>query len=244
VRTAVIIPPAPLPAVMTHVHHRGVPGIAEEVKGVHSGEVVSLSVLRAPVAPRVDTDRVVALTFDDGPTPTWTPAMLGMLASKGVKATFCEIGQQVRSRPELSRAVIAGGHELCNHTLDHQEHLDRAAHAQVVQEIKGGAEAQLSVGLPRTPYYRPPGGSLGPDVTATAKAVGEQTLFWKVDTEDWKKGATPASILAKVQAEVNPGAIILMHDGGGNRGATVIALGLAIDWLRSQGYSFTFPLVD
>ncbi len=84
-----------------------------------------------------------------------------------------------------------------------------------------------------------------PTSIATALAHHEQVIYWKVDTEDWKTNATVASILHNVQTEVDPGAIILMHDGGGrSRATSVLALAVVIAWLRSQGYSFTFPVID
>jgi len=244
-KVTLALPAPPLPDVLVHAYHRGRPGFAQEVRGVDSGELVSRVVLAEPVAPRIVTEKVVALTFDDGPTTQWTQAMLNVLASRGVKATFCQIGSQVQSHPDLSRAVIAAGSQLCNHTLGHVEHLDTAPEDVVQQQIGGGADAQVQAGLPAPIYYRPPGGSLGPTVKAVARAHGEAVLFWKVDTEDWRKSATPQSILANLQSEVDNGAIILMHDGGGqSRAVSVYTAGLVIDWLKSQGYGFVFPLTD
>lgn len=237
-----ILAPASMPAVLRHVQVAGRAGREKLVVGVRSGEVVTRQVVITPVPPHQVRAKVVALTFDDGPSPTWTLPILAVLKAKQVHATFCEIGQEVQAHPELSQAVVAGGNQLCNHTLNHDEHLDREGPARLAQQITGGRGVFIAHHLPRPAYYRPPGGSLSAPIEALARADGEQVLFWKVDTEDWKRGATPQSILAKIDAEVDNGAIILMHDGGGDRSATVAALGMAIDQLRAAGYTFVFPI--
>ncbi|HEY4378660.1 MAG TPA: polysaccharide deacetylase family protein, partial [Acidimicrobiales bacterium] len=239
----VAVPPPALPTVMYHVQQAGSPGRTREVVGVRSHEVVSREVLVKPVPPHQVRGKVVALTFDDGPSPTWTPAILAILAAKHVPATFCEIGTEVNAHRDLSRAVASAGHQLCNHTLSHDEHLDREDRAAIRAQINGGRMAFAAGGLPAPRYYRPPGGAMSAAVAATARSYQEQVVYWKVDTEDWKHGATPESIMAKVQAQVDNGAIILMHDGGGDRSATVAALGPVIDQLRVAGYTFVFPIM-
>ncbi len=239
------IPPPPMDPVLVHVTERGVPGVKRQVVGVRSGEVVSDAVVREPVAPKRTAQKVVALTFDDGPSPTWTPVILKILADKGVKATFCEIGIQVKASTAISRQVLAGGHELCNHTVDHDEKLDMADQAHLDDEIGGGAKMQIDAGLGAPAYYRPPGGTLSDAIKATARANGEQTLYWKVDTKDWQKKATVESVMANLNREIDGGSIILLHDGGSNdRFVTAAALPLIIDQLRAQGYTFVFPVID
>ncbi len=239
-----VVPTPPMDAVIRRVHERGSSGRTERVVGQRSGEVVSTRVLVAPVAPKPTTRKVVAFTFDDGPSATWTPVILAMLRAKGVKATFCEIGQEVDANPAMSASVVAGGHRLCNHTQNHDEGMRGAPQARLDAQIGGGADTFARHGLPALAYFRPPGGFLSDAIEATARARGEQTLYWKVDTQDWRKGANALTIAGHLLDEVDPGAIILMHDGGGrDRGATVIALGLIIDHLRAQGYAFTFPII-
>ncbi len=243
-RTEVIeVAPAPMPDVLRHVQERGVPGKTQRVVGVESGEVVSSKVLLSPIDPRQTTRKVVAFTFDDGPSATWTAVVLAKLKEKGVKATFCEVGQEVDAHPEVSAQVVAGGHQLCNHTVNHDEGMKGAPQSQLDAQIGGGAKVFVDHQLPNPAYFRPPGGLLSPEIKATARALGEQTLYWKVDTEDWRKGADALTISRHLLDQVDPGAIILMHDGGGkDRAATVEALGLAIDYLRARGYAFTFPI--
>lgn len=239
------LPEAPLPDVMRHVQERGRPGTAEKVVGKVSKEILSRRTLTEPVDPVQTTQRVVALTFDDGPTDEWTPQVLQILAAKGVKATFCEIGEYVARRPDLAAQVVAGGHQLCNHTLAHDEGLRGAPQEQLDAQITGGHRAFTDAGLPEPPYYRPPGGFLSDAITATVRANGEQQITWKVDTEDWRRDANVLTIIDHVLRQVDDGAIILLHDGGGaTRQATVDALPVIIDLLRAQGYGFTFPLTD
>jgi len=238
------VPPPPMDDVLAHVYERGRPGRRQDVVGVRSREVVSSTLVRPPLAPKRTAAKVVALTFDDGPSATWTPQVLAVLKAKHVHATFCEIGQQVAASPELTKAVVAGGHQLCNHTLGHDEGLKGAPQATLDEQIGGGAAAFTDHGLPAPAYYRPPGGFLDDAIKATVKANKEQTLYWKVDTEDWRAGANTLSILRHILDQVDDGAIILMHDGGGSkRQATIDALGIAIDHLRADGYRFTFPII-
>ncbi len=242
-RLTTLQPPA-LPAILRRVHVLGTPGSARSVVGVDSGEVVSTEVVKEPVAPRAAQGKVVALTFDDGPTAEWTPAVLAILRQKGVKATFCQVGENVERQPDLVRQVVADGHRLCNHTQGHDEAMRGAAPAVLDQQILGGRDAITSLGFEPPEWFRPPGGFLDDAIEAKAHESGEAVVMWTVDTEDWRHGANFLTILDKVFRQVEPGAIVLMHDGGGkDRSATVATLGPMIDLLRAQGYSFTFPTV-
>ncbi|MCU1496698.1 MAG: polysaccharide deacetylase [Acidimicrobiales bacterium] len=239
-----VVPPPPMDAVLVHVTERGVAGRTERVLGETSGELVSTRVLEAPVAPRRTTRKFVALTFDDGPHEVWTAKVLALLEAKDVKATFCQVGTSVARLPELSRAVVDQGHQLCNHTLSHDGGLKGAPQASLDAEIGGGTEAFTDQGLPAPRYFRPPGGFLDDGIKRTVRDLQQQILYWKVDTEDWRTGANALTILRNLLDQVDDGAVILMHDGGGKtRQPTLDALGLAIDHLKAQGYRFTFPVI-
>ncbi|CAN5680583.1 hypothetical protein BH10ACT1_BH10ACT1_34840 [soil metagenome] len=238
-----VVPAPAMDDVLVHVTERGSAGRAEQVVGATSGDVVSTRQLLAPVAPRRTARKLVALTFDDGPNPDWTKQVLLVLKDKQVKATFCEIGEEVRSHPEISKAIVAAGHQLCNHTLGHDEGMRGAPQSQLDRQIGGGTAAFADAGLPAPAYFRPPGGFLDDAIKATVRGQDQQTLYWKVDTEDWRKGANPFSIVGHLLDEVDVGAIVLLHDGGGQREATVQALGPLIDALRAQGYQFSFPVI-
>ncbi len=99
--------------------------------------------------------RVVALSFDDGPDPTWTPQVLAVLAQAGIHATFCEIGLEIAAHPELTQAIHAQGHLLCDHTQSHP-YLTRLAPDQVAAQLAGPAQLIASlIGAPPA-FMRPP----------------------------------------------------------------------------------------
>jgi peptidoglycan/xylan/chitin deacetylase (PgdA/CDA1 family) len=234
------IPPPPMPRVMRKLWHPGLPGVATQaVVGSISGEVVSAQVTIQPSSPTPVTNRVVALTFDDGPWPD-TSQFLQLLQRAGVRATFCMIGRQVIAHADVVRTVAIAGMTLCNHTQNHNQRLDKADPGLVQAEVQGGSDALERV-LGKTPaFYRPPGGALSPSVEDEANRLGEQVLGWSVDPSDYKKPEAQ-KILASVMAQVRPGAIILLHDGGGDRTQTLAALPQMITALKAQGYSFTTP---
>jgi len=230
----------PMPDVISGLWHPGRPGRALSRKGAVSEEVVSLTELVAPLPPMPVTERLVALTFDDGP---WagTPEFLRILREKDVKATFCVVTRQLKGAGlDMAKAALAEGHHLCNHTVDHDQALPGKSQKAVDEEIIGAnTHLQDRLGI-KPAYYRPPGGKLGPKVIATAKAEGQQVLMWTVDTKDFTK-PPPEAIVGSVLGQVKPGGVVLMHDGGGDRSATLAALPEVIDRLRADGYAFVLP---
>lgn len=182
----------------------------------------------------------VALSFDDGPDPRWTPQILALLRANHVHATFCMIGRQARAHPELVRQVVAGGNALCDHTWDHDEHLPAAPPAHVAWEIGSADDAiQVASGGVRPRYFRAPGGNWSPVEFAAAGARGMHPLAWSVDPRDWARPGT-AHILQAVLA-ARAGDIVLCHDGGGDRAQTVQALRYALPVLRQRGFEFVLP---
>lgn len=180
---------------------------------------------------------VVALTFDDGPDPTWTPQVLDVLQQAGIHGTFCLVGTRVQRRPDLVRAIVADGNTVCDHTEHHVEHLDHRRRIIIEGEVGDGERAVANAGVSGPRYYRAPGGSLSPVVVDVAHRDGLAVLGWSVDPRDWK--APPAADIAGyVEAGVKPGSIVLFHDGGGDRSQTVEALRDVIATLSSRGYRF------
>lgn len=231
---------AGLPDVERSLWHPGSPSHQAELVGALSGEVA----LTAPAVPatvaRPETDKVVALSFDDGPNPSWTPQVLRILAAERVPATFCDVGRWASAHPDLVRAEVAQGETVCDHTVDHDTTLDRATHERVVFEVGRGADQVQSAAGVRPRFYRPPAGILSPDVIATAHAQGMRVLTWSVDPSDYLM--PPSNVLlTRILSQVRPGAVILLHDGGGFRAGTVGVLAQLIDTLRSEGYQFTTP---
>jgi peptidoglycan/xylan/chitin deacetylase (PgdA/CDA1 family) len=190
----------------------------------------------------VRTDRVVALTFDDGPDPENTPQVLALLAQYRVVATFCMIGAKAARHPELVRAVVAAGMRLCDHTATHNQHLAHRPEPQIEAEIVGGrADLLTAAGSDVTiEYFRAPAGRWSEPMRHIAARHGMKPLSWSVDPRDWSRPGV-AQIVTAVQQQVQPGAVIVMHDGGGQRDQTVAALATLLPWLVGQGYQFDVP---
>ena len=186
--------------------------------------------------------RFVALTFDDGPDPTYTPQILDALTRAEAVATFCMIGTNVVRHPELVRAVVERGMRLCDHTLSHDEQLPARSEQRMTAEIAGcWSELQVAAGTDvAVPYFRAPGGNWSGPLSAIAAGQHMRSLSWSVDSRDWTLPGT-ARIVAGVQQAVRPGAVVLLHDGGGKRNQTVEALNQLLPWFAAQGYRFDFP---
>lgn len=184
----------------------------------------------------------VALTIDDGPSPTWTPKVLDLLATYHVHATFCLIGEEVVRHPELVRRIVAEGHTLCDHTWDHDEHLPSRSAAVIQREIASTFHAieQASGGV-QPVYYRAPGGNWGDGQVATvARKLGMVSLNWSVDPVDWSRPGTK-KIISVVLGKTGPGDVILMHDGGGDRQQSLDALRVILPTLLARGDVFVTP---
>jgi peptidoglycan/xylan/chitin deacetylase (PgdA/CDA1 family) len=193
-----------------------------------------------PVLARGRADQpVVALTFDDGPSP-YTAQVLDILARYQVKATFFVIGMNVEKYPDLVRRIVTEGHTIGNHTYSHpllgplespgrfQHELDRADMA-----------IQAATGV-RPVLFRPPRGLRSPWMIHLALNKGYQVVMWSVSPDDWRR-PSPAVITGRVLARVRPGAIILLHDGLETLGNphmqhTVDALPDIIEGLQARGY--------
>lgn len=173
--------------------------------------------------------KLVALTFDDGPGP-FTLQIAQVLASKNAPATFFLIGRQISTRQNIIRQLRTDGFELEDHTWNHAN-LKALSLPNLRFEMESTAKAIGGV-----KYVRPPEGVYNQFVVATAHTLGLKLVLWNVDTLDWKD-KNAAHILARVEAGARPGAIILMHDAGGDRSQTLAVLPQVIDWLRARGYT-------
>jgi peptidoglycan/xylan/chitin deacetylase (PgdA/CDA1 family) len=173
--------------------------------------------------------KVVALTFDDGPSE-YTDRYLDVLREKDVPATFFEIGQEMPGREATMRRILAEGEEIGDHTMNHVEDPGYAQIAGAAERIKAYTGFQPCL-------FRPPGGAVNSSVIATAGSLGLKTITWDVDPRDWSLPGTSA-IYSNIVGNARPGAIILMHDGGGPRDETLAALPGIIDTLRAKGYGF------
>ncbi|WP_433389141.1 polysaccharide deacetylase family protein [Micromonospora sp. KLBMP9576] len=167
--------------------------------------------------------RTVALTFDDGPHPTWTPQILDRLRAAKVTATFCVLGTKARRHPDLIRRIVREGHQLCNHSWRHDLDLARRPVAEIRRDLDRTNEAiREAVPGAKVPFYRQPGGRWTREVVTVARQLGMRSLHWEVDPRDWSK-PTAATITKRVRAAARPGSVVLLHDGGGDRAATLAA---------------------
>ncbi|MDQ1395830.1 MAG: peptidoglycan-N-acetylglucosamine deacetylase [Acidimicrobiaceae bacterium] len=241
VRRQIPVPPPGLPPVERVLWSPGQPGVAESEVGVVSGEPVGPSqVVTPPVPAALVPGNVVALTFDDGPSPVWTRQVLDILAQENVKATFCQVGYAIGWDLALARAAVEQGHAVCDHTAHHMEHLESKPHSQIVQEVCEGADDVFHADGLQPQWYRAPGGNLSPEVIDVAHQRGMRVLGWSVDPDDFAHPPAPV-LLERILAKVGPGSIILLHDGGGDRSQTVAVLRPLIDSLRARGFTFTLP---
>jgi peptidoglycan/xylan/chitin deacetylase (PgdA/CDA1 family) len=180
----------------------------------------------------------VALTFDDGPWPHTTQQMLTILSQRQAPATFFVVGRQVERYPELVRREVAAGMAIGSHSYRHPQPFDRLPVARIRDEITQGRRTLVPLGI-HPVGFRPPGGAASPAVTAAAQEFGDRTVLWSVDPADWQPGVTSDQLVQRVLAAARPGAIVLLHDGGGNRSATVAALPAIIEGLRRLGLTLT-----
>lgn len=172
---------------------------------------------------------VVYLTFDDGPRPDATPAILAILARNQAKATFFVMGVRAAKYPAIVDAIRAQGNAIGNHTWSHPE-LTGQSNAAIRTEIR---RTQAVIGA--ATCFRAPYGSTSPRVERVIKGAGLRHYLWTVDTSDWMRPSTKA-IVSSVMRGLRPGAIVLMHDGGGDRSHTVAAVRTLIPAIQAAGF--------
>ena len=175
----------------------------------------------------------VYLTFDDGPHPTYTPKVLDVLARRGAHATFFVLGSLVERYPDLFRRIVAEGHTVANHTWNH-ENLAGLDHASFDETI---TRTQAALGDDATTCLRPPYGAVDAFTRDWAASLGFDLVLWTVDTNDWRRPGAE-TIAQRIVKGAMDKAIILMHDGGGNRSQTVEALAIALDRLSGRDLRF------
>ena len=178
----------------------------------------------------------VALTFDDGPSPTYTPQILALLHRYDIEATFFCVGSQVQLYPNLVKEEVDQGHLIGNHSWSHPD-MTRLSGPSLIWQITTSAETMKRVVGVRPTYFRPPYGAISATTLKYINMFGLTTVVWNTDPTDWRRPGVEA-IVQTVMRQAGNGAIILLHDGGGDRSQTVAALPLIISRLRLQGYRF------
>jgi cellulose synthase/poly-beta-1,6-N-acetylglucosamine synthase-like glycosyltransferase/peptidoglycan/xylan/chitin deacetylase (PgdA/CDA1 family) len=186
----------------------------------------------------------VALTFDDGPDPQWTPHILDLLAKHHAHATFFVIGERVNEHPELVRRMLAEGNDVGVHTFTHAELVTvplwrRQLELALCQNAIAGA-AGVNSTLMRPPFSSEPDALTADEYTALRSVTEGRylTVLADHDTEDWRRPGVPAIINAATPAP-GAGALVMMHDGGGDRSQTVAAVDSLLTILATRGYKFT-----
>ncbi len=186
---------------------------------------------------QVKTDqKVVALTYDDGPNPPYTNRLMEVLEQFGVKATFFVIGRQVEQHSETVQSLQRQGHELGNHSYSHRR-LVSTPKAAIADEIHQTDQLLQKLGSPDRIHFRSPYGYKRirlPWVLAQLKKIN---VLWNVDPRDYQAVSADA-VVDHVLAQVRPGSIVLLHDGGGDRSLTVEATARLIPQLQERGYRF------
>ena len=186
----------------------------------------------------------LVLTFDDGPDPTWTPAVLDALAELQVPAVFFVIGDQVMQYPDLVDDADAAGHLVANHTFSHP-HLERLTPRETSLELNSTARLLEGLTGKRTPVFRAPyTANVDPsrveDLTPLRRALGGGYIFVgaNIDPLDWARPGAQVIAARMLEQAERGGRVVLLHDGGGDRSQTVAALRIAVPELRRRGYRF------
>jgi peptidoglycan/xylan/chitin deacetylase (PgdA/CDA1 family) len=188
-----------------------------------------------------DGKPIIYLTFDDGPSG-FTQQILDVLARYEAEGTFFVLGKQAQAKPDLIRAEAQGGHYVANHTYSHPS-LEGISQADFIQEVEDTKQTILDIALDLftldldVRYLRPPYGATDANSRQYAAEQGYAIVLWDIDPQDWRRPG--AKVIADhVIRSVYPGAIVLMHDGGGDRAQTVQALETVLRELSAQGYAF------
>lgn len=231
-----------------HLLSDGEDGVRVVKTGKVSGKTVD-EVVKAPIDAgyhnyTVKTDdKVIALTFDDGPWPETTDQILDLLQQYDAKATFFVIGNQVSNYASQLKRAYDMGCQICTHTWDHAAGSGQGVSIALmsadeqINEVKRGYQAIAdAIGVEPDHILRAPGGNFYGDVIDNLWPYVDAEIGWDVDTEDWSRPGTDS--IVQMIMSVQPGQVILMHDGGGDRSQTVEALRQTLPQLVEQGYKF------
>lgn len=177
------------------------------------------------------TGRRVALTFDDGPDPQRTPAVLDLLARQGVRATFFVVGARAEAHPELVRRMAAEGHVVGNHSYTHSWRFPLRSLGRTMEELRRTGEVLHRITGLQPRLFRPPFGVTNPTIARAVRRLGLDPVGWSIRSLD-TMGQSPERVAARILRRLHPGAVILLHErcAGSER-----LVGLLVEGLRSRG---------
>jgi len=187
------------------------------------------------------SEKAVALTFDDGPDPSRTPAVLDSLKKHNAHATFFVIGNRAEKQPDLLKEIAAQGNEIANHSYSHSYSNFASNKDEIFKDEIDTANALISKITSQKPtLFRPPGGYLSDNLVELAKKENLTIAYWtwQQDSKDWKTGNSCTSIANHIIKNIQPGQIILLHDGANNGLETAKAVDILLDKLTLEGYRF------
>ena len=185
---------------------------------------------------RLTTEKVIALTVDDGPDPKFSPQAVEILKKHGAKATFFVVGSQVERYPQVLEMEINAGNEIGNHSYSHKK-LSQLNRKQMDQEIKRTNGIIFKNTGHHVIWFRPPYGQYNMWVVEDARDEGMSTVMW-TSVVECKRLHDPVKMAQKVINEARPGGIILFHDSRLDRTNTIKALPMIIEGLKKKGYRF------
>ncbi|MCK5012687.1 MAG: polysaccharide deacetylase family protein [Candidatus Omnitrophica bacterium] len=193
---------------------------------------------------RIKTDKKrVLLTFDDGPSPDWTPKILDELKKENISAVFFMIGHHVQKYPDIARQVASEGHTIGNHGYAHSV-MFYYTPAEIEEEIQYTEHVIREATGQTTKYFRPPKAWLRRNIKKKVKSMGYETILWSLNSKDWVS-FNHKSIVKYISGHIKNGDILLFHDSGnvtttegGNRRQTVKSISLLARALREKGFEF------
>ncbi len=188
------------------------------------------------ISPDDKSRKLIALTFDDGPADPYTEKYISILNQYGIHATFFNLGENIKEYPELCKKIVESGNELMSHTQQHQQ-LTALDAASLQSEFSTAFEQINATAGIQTTSFRPPYGDFKETTWLKSGGLASLSVLWNLDSEDWRRAGAD-SIVSKSTTGAFSGAIILMHDGGGDRSQDVEALPRIIETLQSEGYEF------
>lgn len=178
----------------------------------------------------------IALTFDDGPHPRYTPQILDILDEYNIKATFFIVGVNAKNYPDTMEEVIKRGHEIGNHTYSHP-HVSCLNSITLKDEVEKCESTVYGLTDYKTKLFRPPEGMIDADVRQVLRSLDYKVILWDIDTRDWAH-VSPEEIAENVTDNISSGDIILMHDYIAYDSPTPEAMKIFIPKLLKKGYKF------